>query len=182
MKSRAAISLVELLAVLSGCSIVLTLTAMLLHQTMRTQSDTRDFFSTERNQLRLARQFREDVHGATAAANGKDVDQAGTLVRLSFPEGRAVEYRHEAGTVVRIQRERGKPSAREEYLLGESLEADVQELESPTRLSLSIASPPIEPLSTNPAKVRERPIRFQVEAVLSRDLRFAATPAGEEPR
>lgn len=182
MRRRAAISLVELLAVLSGCSIVLTLTAMLLHQTMRTQSETRDFFSIERNQLRLARQFREDVHEATAAAIGKDVDQAETLVRLSFTESRTVEYRREAVTIVRIERERGKPWAREEYLLGESLEADVQKLESPTRLSLEIASPPVEPSTTNPASTRDRPVRFQVEVVLSRDLRLAAMPAGEEPR
>lgn len=182
MKRRAAISLVELLAVLSGCSIVLTLTAMLLHQTMRTQSETRDFFRTERNQLRLARQFREDVHGATTASIGGDADQGEALVQLSFPESRTVDYRREAGTVVRVERERGKPSSREEYLLGESLEGDVRELESPARLSLEIASPPIEPSTTDPASARERPIRFQVDAVLSRDLRFAGTPAGEETR
>lgn len=182
MNRRAAISLVELLAVLSGCSIVLTLTAMLLHQTMRTQSDTRDFFTTERNQLRLARQFREDVHGAAAATIGGGAAQGETLMQLSFPESRTVEYRREAGAIVRVEREPLKPTAREEYLLGDPLRVEVQALKSPVRLSLAISSPPVEPSTTDPARVRDRPISFRVEAAVSRDLRFAMPPAGKEPR
>src|SRR5215213_9134199 len=104
MRSRRAISLIELLAVLSGCSVVLGLTASLLHQTMRAQSHTRDFFDVERNAQRLARQFRRDVHAA--AADSIDVDAAdaddGELLRIQLPDGQSVAYQRAAEKIIRI--------------------------------------------------------------------------------
>src|SRR5688500_18291789 len=105
MRRRHGISLIELLAVLSGCSVVLGLTASLLHQTMRAQSHTRDFFDVERNAQRLARQFRSDVHAA-AADSIDDIDAEGVsdgeLLRLQLPDGQTIRYQRAAEKIIRI--------------------------------------------------------------------------------
>ena len=117
MRSRRAVSLIELLAVLSGCSIVLGLTASLLHQTMRAQSHTRDFFDVERNAQRLARQFRSDVHAAAADSIEADLADAGdgVLLQMELPDGQSVAYRRTAEKITPAkasQRRRGLPWAR----------------------------------------------------------------------
>ncbi|QDT75221.1 PulJ/GspJ family protein [Lacipirellula limnantheis] len=186
MRSRRAISLIELLAVLSGCSVVLGLTASLLHQTMRAQSHTRDFFDVERNAQRLARQFRSDVHAA--AVDSIDVDLAdagdGVLLQMELPDGQSVAYQRAAEKIIRIASQTDGPTAREEYALSESIEIDVRELDAPRRVELSITSSPPQPSQEappSPASIRATPVNLKVDAIPARDLRYAApaTSAGE---
>ena len=188
MRKRRAISLIELLAVLSGCSVVLGLTASLLHQTMRAQSHTRDFFDVERNAQRLARQFRSDVHAA-AADSIDDVDAEGVsdgeMLRLQLPDGLTITYQRAAEKIIRIASQTDAPTAREEYALSESMEIDVRELDGPLRYALSISSAPPQPSKEappSPASIRATPVNLEVEAAPARDLRYAApaTSAGEE--
>jgi hypothetical protein len=188
MRRRRGISLIELLAVLSGCSVVLGQTASLLHQTMRAQSHTRDFFDVERNAQRLARQFRSDVHAA-AADSIDDVDaegaSAGELLRLQLPDGQTIAYQRAAEKIIRVASQADGPTAREEYALSESMEIDVRELDGPLRYALSITSTPPQPSKVappSPARIRATPVNLEVEAAPARDLRYAApaTSAGEE--
>lgn len=187
MRRRRGISLIELLAVLSGCSVVLGLTASLLHQTMRAQSHTRDFFDVERNAQRLARQFRSDVHAA-AADSIDDVDAEGVsngeLLRLRLPDGQTIAYQRAAEKIIRIASRADGPTAREEYALSESMEIDVRKLDAPQRYALSITSMPPQPSKEappSPASIRATPVNLEVEAAPARDLRYAApaTSAGE---
>ena len=185
MRKRRAISLIELLAVLSGCSVVLGLTASLLHQTMRAQSHTRDFFDVERNAQRLARQFRSDVHAA--AADSIDVDAAGAgggeLLRIQLPDGQSVAYQRAAEKIIRIASQLDGPTAREEYTLSESMEINVRELDAPQRYALSITSTPPQPSKESPpspASIRATPVNLEVEAAPARDLRYAAPATSAE--
>jgi type II secretory pathway pseudopilin PulG len=176
MKRRRAISLIELLAVLSGCSIVLGLTASLLHQTMRSQTNTRRFFDVERNIQRLARQFRSDVQGSIETSIEDEVDDDGQFLRLRFANGRTVEYQRHAEKIVRVVLRDAAPTAREEYSLSETIVVDVRELESPERWELLISTPSSPPTNESPPasiNVRELPIYLQVEAIPGRDLRHA---------
>jgi hypothetical protein len=176
MKRRRAISLIELLAVLSGCSLVLGLTASLLHQTMRSQTNTRRFFDVERNVQRLARQFRSDVHGSIETSADDEAGDDGQFLRLRFADGGAVEYQRHAEKIVRIASRDAAPTAREEYSLSETIVVDVRELESPDRWELSISTSPPQPknqLPSAPMDIHESPIFLQVEAIPGRDLRHA---------
>ena len=182
MSRRRGISLIELLAVLSGCSIVLGLTASLLHQTMRAQSHTRDFFDVERNAQRLARQFRSDVHAA--AADSIDIDLAdagdGVLVQMELSDGRSIAYQRAAEKIIRIASQADGPTAREEYALSESMEIDVRELDAPQRFVVSITTAPPQPSQEappSPASIRATPVNLQVEATPARDLRYSAPAA-----
>lgn len=185
MRSRRAISLIELLAVLSGCSVVLGLTASLLHQTMRAQSHTRDFFDVERNAQRLARQFRSDVHAAAANSIEADLADAGegVLLQMELPDGRSIAYQRGAEKIMRIASQADGPTAREEYALSESMEIDVRELDTPQRFVLSITSAPPQPSKDappSPASIRATPVNLQVEAIPARDLRYAAPATSAE--
>lgn len=188
MRSRRGISLIELLAVLSGCSVALGLTASLLHQTMRAQSHTRDFFDVERNAQRLARQFRSDVHAA-AADSIDDIDAEGAsdgeLLRLRLHDGQTISYQRAAEKIIRIVSQTDAPTAREEYVLSELMEIDMREADSPQRFVLSVTSTPPLPSQaapSSPANIRAATVNLEVVAAPARDLRFAA-PApstGEE--
>ncbi len=187
MRRRHGISLIELLAVLSGCSVVLGLTASLLHQTMRAQSHTRDFFDIERNAQRLARQFRSDIHSA-AKDSIDDVDAEGfndgELLRLLLPDGQTVSYQRAADKIIRIASQMDAPTAREEFVLSELMEVDVREADSPQRFVLSIISTPLQPshaATSSPANIRAATVNLEVEATPARDLRYAVpvTNAGE---
>jgi len=186
MRRRRGISLIELLAVLSGCSVVLGLTTSLLHQTMRAQSHTREFFDVERSAQRLARQFRSDVHAAATDSidliDAKDASD-GELLRLRLPDGQTIVYQRAAAKVIRIATQTGAATAREEYALSESMEIDVRQTDSPQRLVLSIASPPPLPSQSapsSPVNVRAAMVHLEVEATPARDSRYAEPAANDE--
>ena len=183
MRRKRAISLVELLAVMSGCSLVLGLTASLVHQAMRSQSQTRYFFDVERNAQRLSRQFRIDVHGAVEASLNANFTDEGGEFRLRFPDGETVTYRREAEKIVRVVTSPpGEPRAREEYSFGAALTLEMTEVDNPPGWKLSVVAVPPSPSKNAPpasANIRAAPVRLQVLATLGRDLRFM--PATEAP-
>jgi hypothetical protein len=183
MTTRRGVSLVEMLTLMSSCTVILTMSAVLIHRTMRAQEQTRYFFAVERAALRLAEQFRRDVHGARSAATDADAGDEGAFLRLEMPAGETVEYRSEEASVLRIVRRDGGPAAREEYFLAEIRELSLQAEDSPRRLTLTIragADEPVPARGKRAASIREQPIGFQVVATLSRDLRFAAENAARE--
>lgn len=89
MKRRRGTSLIELLALMSAASAVLTLGAALVHRTMTAASQGRATRAEETAAWRLAEALRRDAAGATAAEWSAD---EGLLV-LTVPERDSVEYR-----------------------------------------------------------------------------------------
>ena len=64
-KSRRGVSLTELLMLMSSCTMILSLCAVLLHRVMRVEIESRSIVAAERTSERLSHQFRQDVHQAT---------------------------------------------------------------------------------------------------------------------
>lgn len=183
MTTRRGISLIEMLTLMSSCTVILTMSAVLIHRTMRSQEQTRYFFAVERAALRLAEQFRRDVHGARSAATSGETLGEGAFLRLEMPAGETVEYRRDEASVLRLVLRDEGPTAREEFSLAEIRELALQAEDSPRRLTLTISAGPDEPvpsLGKRAASIREQPVSFQVAAVLSRDLRFSAAEAAQE--
>lgn len=189
MRRRQAMTLIELLAVISACSVALGFAASLLLTTMRSVSETRSFFNGERNALRLARQFRSDVHQADAASIELTEREGRETLRLKFPTGEAIKYQQVDGRIVRLASLPNEQTAREEYALGETLETRFTELDEPLRWSLHVtanplprpsddASPDAEPL---PRPVRTAPLHLAIEAIAGRDNRYAAAATEESP-
>ena len=175
MRRRRAISLVELLALMSGASLVLGLSASLVHQAMRSQSQTRYFFDVERNAQRLSRQFRQDVHGASEASVLDAGSDEQRVFQLRLPEGKTVEYRRDAEKTVRVVTSpTGEPMWREYFSFGTFPELEVTEVESPPGWMLSVVAVPPTPSvngSSPRVNIRAAPVRLRVVATLGRDNR-----------
>jgi type II secretory pathway pseudopilin PulG len=178
---RRAFSLVELLAVLSGCAVVLALTASLIHQAMRSQSHTRRFFDVERNAQRLTRQFRADVHRALRATGGGELKDEEGEFTLHFAEGQSAVYRRSAQKVIRTASTEEEPSATEEFSLNASMHMRIEQQENPPQWALTIhTDPPTPSKSGAMSLVRsgDTLVHLHVAAALGRDRRYAP-PAPE---
>jgi hypothetical protein len=170
--TRRGISLVELLVVMSGCTFVLSTSAMLIHRAMRAQSETRRFFDNERAAQRLSRQFRADVLQADDAEIDPAQLERGIFARVALQDGGSVEYRHEAsapGEIVRVQAQDEGVASRESFRLGSSVQPAVQRLDAPDRLVLQVTAEALVAGSTaeaTAAAVRATPSEVRVEAVV----------------
>jgi hypothetical protein len=183
-KLRAAMSLVELVAAVSACSVILTTCAVLLHRVMRADSDSRSFGDIERNAARLSNQFRDDVHQASVASLDHSKTDNEVVLKLRLHQDQSLEYSCAAGRVSRMLTQNGKVGAREEFVFPEQSEFAVQERDSPKRIILSITTQPkaiagdVRPLKMYHAI----PISLQVEAVVNRNDFSANSLAAEEQR
>ena len=124
MKTRHAVSLVELLVVMSACSIILTMSAGLVHRAMHAQSATHAFFDGERSALRLSEQFRDDVHQAATATVEAPARNDGVFLRLRLAGDQAIEYRQADSIVERILTQRGSRVSRDPIRLSAAVFAD----------------------------------------------------------
>jgi hypothetical protein len=78
-------------------------------------------------------------------------------------------------TVSRSLMREGRMLAREEYTFPAAVQVDVQQLDAPTHLALSVAAEPTDALNRSDSEQIEpgtSPISLHVEAFLGRDLRF----------
>ncbi len=206
---RRGMSLVELMVAMTGVSMVLATTAALLHGVMRAQSESRRFIDDERASVRLARQFRADLHAAESMTAAPPIRAAGLvegdplrLAAFRFPEGSTVEYSLSAGRD-RIVRLAGPPEGR-----GPMRREDFQ-FAGPVAVTLASSpdaggrrwvfsvGPQIPggeaidrdpPESTSPpaprstAEARRKPPALSVAGEIGRDLRFARPLSGEAAR
>jgi type II secretory pathway component PulJ len=181
---RRGLSLIELVAAVSACSVILTTCAVLLHRVMRADSDSRSFGDIERTAARLSNQFRDDVHQASAASLDHSKTDNEVVLKLKLPKDQSLEYSCAAGRVLRMLTQNGKAGAREEFVFPQQSEFAVQERDSPKRIILSITTQPkavagdVRPLKTYHAI----PINLQVEAVVNRDDFSANALAAEGQR
>lgn len=140
MRTRSAMSIAELLVTMSACSVILTMSAGLIHRSMHTQSNSRDFYDAERTALRLGRQFRHDVHASTAASVTDGDRDEKVVLRLQLQDGRTVEYSRSAGHVLRLLSQEGEVAARDEFPFPSPIELEFHEAESATRIILAITT------------------------------------------
>jgi hypothetical protein len=180
MRKRPGVSLVELLVVMSLSTIFLTTSAVVLHRLMQSQGKTRDFFAASRNGLRLADQFRSDVHRARSATT--DNLPAGVILRLQLSAAQAAEYQHLAGVVRRTLLENDQTVSREEFVFPAASRVEVRQAQTPRLLSLSIIHTPGD--EEGPAQQSfATAVHLLVEAQPGRDRRYTdlSVSPGETP-
>jgi hypothetical protein len=182
MKHRRAVSMVELLLVLSASTVLLTLTGMLLQRSMRIHMQSRARVNTERTVLRLSTQFRQDVHQARTAvtrdASGKD-----ELLRLELANGRAAIYSRSEGNVLRLESGGGKPVWREAFVLPASSTLTIDEKNEPPRLILTVSNVVSSNATGDSMQLAGRsfiPVSLHAVAVIGRDLRVGLARAKQE--
>ncbi len=200
MRIRRAVSLVELLVVMSACSVILSMSGVLVHRAMHAQSKTRSFFDVERSAWRLSDQFRRDVHQAIGLVAGDAELGEGVFLRIQLPDDQSVEYRRQEGNVQRVLSRNAAGVSHEEFLFPPAIELAIREEESPRRLTLSITTASStsareggqahfapkttqnepDPDRSPPWNPHAMPVSFQAEAVPGRDWRFSQLAGGEE--
>jgi hypothetical protein len=183
MKLRRATSLLELVLIMSACTVVLTLTGVLLQRAMRLQMHSRSHVNAERTSLRLANQFRRDVHNARDTVEITADDAKTVSLQLKLADGRTATYSRSGGAVLRLENGGGKPDWREEFVFPALHELTIAEQTAPRRLALNLAVKGLdEPSVTGapPANTLIVPVSIRVEAVVGRDLRFSAARSRRE--
>jgi type II secretory pathway pseudopilin PulG len=183
MKSRRAISLVELLVVISTSTVILTMSAVLIRRAMHAQSRARDFYNVERTALRLSEQFRRDVHHATSATALAENRPDAIFLRLQLAGGQAIEYGRRNGALTRTVLQSDRVLSRDAFAFPPDTDVTLSEQRSPRRLVLSITAVPVDTPENRrklAAAVHAQRVSLHVEAVLARDSRFVSA-ADREP-
>jgi len=182
MRFRRGVSLVELLLTMSACTVILTMSAALIHRVMHTQSKMRAFHDPERSALRLSNAFRRDVHRALGAETNDAELQDNVFLRLQLPEGETIEYRQLQGKVTRVQAAIGKPIANEAFAFPPEIELVIRR-ESPNRMCLTI-TPDLRVQAAgdghSPSIAHATPAHLLVEATLNRNSRLSNAKAAQE--
>jgi hypothetical protein len=183
IRPRRAVSLIELLLVMSACTSVLTLSSVLLVRAMRIQTQSRVHADAERTALRLANQFRRDVHRAQTAVLNRNELERDVVLRLQLADGQRVDYALVGSTLLRLAAGSDNRAAREEFFFPPGCEFSVRELEAPPRLAITIAAKPNFGIASDGTHARMPgvvPVSLCVEASLGRDARFAAAVDRQE--
>jgi hypothetical protein len=180
MTHRRAISLAELLVVLSASTIIMTTSISLLHRTMHSQSATRVFVDSERSALRLSEQFRRDVHDAVSATIDEKSDSTGPTLRLKCPDDLNIQYEpFQDDSLVRTTSQPGYPPTRDQFTFRTPLTyAARQEAAPPTvilTLSAGATNPDAPDAGALPPGAFAAPTRLEVVACHHREP-VAASP------
>lgn len=169
---RRGYSLAELLVVIAiGGTLMGTATAT-LYTMFEAEKAARDQLLAATTLDRLAAQFRCDAHEADRAGHvgpkaGQPAADAWEF-RLGGP--RTVEYRGEAGSLVRLERDQGRIVAREEYTLGHGAQVSIESEPAgrPPLAVLRIATP-ADATPGSPRRI------VRIEAALGFAVRFTET-------
>lgn len=110
---RRGASLFELMAAMSAASVVVATSATLVHRMFTIESRSRAVVADERTSLRLARQFRTDVHeGVLVAVSSEDSDAP--LLDIAGGEG-SVRYRVTESGLLRVAMSGTAEACRESF-------------------------------------------------------------------
>jgi len=181
MPKRRGVSLAELLLTMSACTVILTMSAGLIHRALHTQSKSRSFFDTERSAMRLSESFRRDVHAAQDAAIGTAAQDEGLLLRLQFSGSQLVEYRQAAGRVERTLHVNGSVRSREAFVFAADTQLTAEKV-PPHLVVLSIVPPPDAPGPADRPLLTaySRPVSLRAEAVLGRNASLVDVATAQE--
>lgn len=183
MRTRRAVSLVELLVIMSTCTVVLTLTGVLLQRAMRIQMQSRAVVQAERTALRLADQFRSDVHDARSVDVIDADENQDAFFRLKLSGGRNVAYSQLEGVILRLESGNELPVRREEFVVPAVNKTTIQEKDAPQRLVLTVASKPVEQRSAEDKSLASpfaARMNVHVDAVIGQNLRFGGARSALE--
>lgn len=173
--ARHGFTLVELLVVISACSVILTTSVALIHRVMQTHQRTKEFFDVERVAVRLSDQFRRDVHQATEALVNVDAMGEEPFLRLKLLNNQAIDYHHTDGRLRRMESREGMVTSREEFAFPDSVDLHIQETGSPRRVVLSLSTAPDRGRETGQRSPypHHAPVLLQIDARLNRDAQVA---------
>lgn len=177
---RRAISILELMLVMSASTVVLSLSGVLLHRAMLVQIQSRSRTHVENTSLRLAHQFRTDVHAAREAKPDNAHGAAGVFLHLAAGDDRTIEYSRENGNVLRLETGGNQPSRREVFEFPPAAQLVIEQLNAPNRLALTIQlRAPEQPSASNDIRLDMNPVpvSLHVEAAIGRDLQLHQPPA-----
>jgi prepilin-type N-terminal cleavage/methylation domain-containing protein len=146
---RDGVSLIELLVVMSATSIILSLSAGLIHRIMHAESKARSLGTIERTSLRLANTFRRDVHDASNAITDRAQLTDGAFVRLNSSGGKRIEYRREQRVIRRIQLDGERIVVRDEFAFPTDFEMNLQ-YDGSRLLVLAVSSQKENPRNESP--------------------------------
>jgi type II secretory pathway pseudopilin PulG len=108
-------TLVELLVVITVCSVVMGASGILLHSMYRADKDTRLAIAADASVARFSLQFRRDAHAAREAS--RLTDAGGKTMGIVFRAGGqpSIEYRWQGTDVVRTVKESDKTVHRDSF-------------------------------------------------------------------
>lgn len=181
--TRRGVSLSELLVVMTACSALLTLSSGLVCRMMRVHIDARAYNDAERNAARLSESFRRDVHRAQSISRPLATRRDAALLTFEFSDGRKGIYSRQNGTVLREESGADRPISRDEFDLPPACELEIEELDTPSRIVLTVSSdlraqlhedPRVQPVG------KLVPINLRAEAVVGRDAKITAPSLAEE--
>lgn len=166
---RRGYTLIEMLVVVTVSAVLMGVAVQVLYLLARLERGGRESVGRATIVARLADQFRSDVHAALRSMPAAGAEKS--QWRFALAGDSAVAYRALPGEVERREQVAGKPARQESYALpAESVAEIVIRTEpAPTVASLVITLP-------GPASAMGREIR--IDAVLSKDHRFAKSPNG----
>jgi len=164
------VSLVELLVVMSAASIILSLSAGLIHRAMHAETKARALTAVERAAIRLSHAFRHDVNRASDAVMNSAQLRDRAFIHLQSKNGGSVEYRRDERTIYRLQYDGERIVAREQFVF--AADFDLQShVENSRLIELTLTSAQRE-LSHDQTQLIQRahqlPVYLQVVAALER--------------
>jgi len=169
VSTRNAVSLTELLFVLSMCTLVLSMSGVLLQRVMRIESTSRAFTDSERSCTRLSHQLRDDIHQAVSAELVSVTTAEGVFVRLQQLNEVSVEYGRKADRLQRTIRKANEIVARDEFIIPRFATVAIRRLQAPDRIVLLIAPPSLAAATDADRQLqsyRAIPVGVEIEATL----------------
>jgi hypothetical protein len=169
-RSRRAVSLVELLAVMSVVTTVFVLLSMWLVMLVRGSDAGQKHLQWVIIQDRLASQFRRDVHEAVAIAEGNSPK----LLRLQCENDRCIIYRMEERQVLREELTAGEATRQEIYRLSQpvAVTIETEQTEQATWLRMAVAARDVHGNGTLAGRLR-------IDARLGAIAKYGASEAQE---
>jgi prepilin-type N-terminal cleavage/methylation domain-containing protein len=137
---RAGVSLIELIVVMSAASIILSLSAGLIHRAMHAETRARNLAAVERTSLRLSAAVRRDIHSAVTAATDSTQLADGIFLRLDTSTAQRIEYRRDGRAIHRLQFEHDAVVAREQFAFPSDFNLQMRS-ETPALLTFTLTSP-----------------------------------------
>jgi type II secretory pathway pseudopilin PulG len=116
-RRRNGFSLIEILMVMGGVSLLMGLCAGLLHVMLRVDRTGRSHLVETTTIGRLAQQYRRDVHAARLARPTSGGDPPAGTLELTLADDRSVSYQSHGHSIDRIEHHRGDMARRETYRL-----------------------------------------------------------------
>jgi len=179
MKKHHGVSLIEVLAVMTVTTVMLSVAVGLLNTLLRTERATREHLRQQAVLGRLAGQFRDDAHAALRLVlpQGDAPQQRRSAWQFEPAPGESIRYHVEDGYLVRTEQAKGKPPRRESFRLPIGTTVLIRRREQD---KTDVTSMLIVPAEDPPAGSTCRSIR--IDAALASNHRFTKPIEPKEPQ